>query len=71
MGRYSKDRKEFNNKLTGGYNNDCLGLGLFIQALIIAIGSLIYLLYKYHKTIKKNNPDNNKPYTWMGVYTKK
>lgn len=53
MGRYSKDRHEYNNKLTGISNNSCLGMDIFIQLIIIVIGVSIYAIYRLYKYIKK------------------
>jgi len=53
MGRYSKDRHEYNNKLTGVSNNSSMGFEIVIQLIIIAIGGLIYLLYRLYQNTKK------------------
>ena len=49
-------------------NNNLAGLGAFIQLIILAIGALIYFLFKSVKSVKVNY--KNKTYTWRGVYEK-
>jgi len=53
VGRYSKDRHEYNNKIQGT-SDSCDGLGIFIQVIVIFFACLIYgIYYLYKKYYKK------------------